>query len=88
MAVTVKGNCYRVMLNKFLVIKIEQENIGNIWFQQDGAMCHTGEDATNIFRPVFEDRFISCRAYVVWPSRSCDMTPLDYYLWGAVKDKC
>ena len=20
--------------------------------------------------------------------RSCDLTPLDYYLWDAVKDKC
>ena len=25
---------------------------------------------------------------VVWPTRSCDLTPLDYYLWCAVKDKC
>ena len=24
---------------------------------------------------------------IVWPPRSCDLTPLDYYLWGAVKDK-
>ena len=30
---------------------------------------------------------ISSRADVVWPPRSCDLTPLDYYLWGAVKDK-
>ena len=28
-----------------------------------------------------------CRADVVWPPRSCDLTPLDYYLWGDVKDK-
>ena len=28
------------------------------------------------------------RADVVWPPRSCDLIPLDYYLWGAVKDKC
>ena len=25
------------------------------------------------------------RRYVVWPPQSSD---LDYYLWGAVKDKC
>ena len=31
---------------------------------------------------------ISRRAGVVWPPRSCDLTPLDYCLWGAVKDKC
>ena len=39
-------------------------------------------------RPVFIDRIISRRADVVWPPRSCDLTPLDYYLWGVVKDKC
>ena len=38
-------------------------------------------------RPVFEDRFISRRADVVWQLRS-DLTLLDYYLWGAVKGKC
>ena len=41
-----------------------------------------------ILSPVFEDRINSCRADVVWPSRSCDLTPFDYYLWRAVKDKC
>ena len=30
---------------------------------------------------VFEDRIISLRADVVWLPRSCDLTPLDYYLW-------
>ena len=33
-------------------------------------------------------RIISRRADVVWPLRSCDLTPLDCYLRGAVKDKC
>ena len=39
-------------------------------------------------QPVFEDRIISRRADVVWPPRSYDLTPLDYYLRGAVKDIC
>ena len=38
--------------------------------------------------PVFEDRIISSRTDVVWPPRSYDLIPLDYYLWGAVEDKC
>ena len=33
-------------------------------------------------------RIISRRADIVWPPWSCDLTPLDYYLWGAFKDKC
>ena len=39
--VTVNGKHYRVMLNEFLFTKIEEEDIGNIWFQQDGPTCHT-----------------------------------------------
>ena len=35
--VTVNGDCYWPMLNEFLLTKIEEEDIGNIWFQQDGA---------------------------------------------------
>ena len=41
-----------------------------------------------VLRPVFEDCIISCRADVVWPPRRSDLTPLDYYLWGVVKDEC
>ena len=42
----------------------------------------------DVLQPVSEDRIISHKADVDWPPRSCDLTPLDYYLWGAVKDKC
>ena len=58
-AVTVNGDRYRAMLKKFLFPKIEEENIGNIWFQQDAAKCLTAEDTLNVLRPVFEDRIIS-----------------------------
>ena len=88
-AVAVNGDRYRAMLNEFLFTKIEEEDIANIWFQQDGAMCHTAECTLDVLRPVFEDRIISRRADIVWPSRSCDLIQLDYYFWGAaVKDKC
>ena len=46
------------------------------------------EATLDVLRSGFENRIISYRAHVVWPSRSCDLTPLDYYLWGVVKDKC
>ena len=86
--VTVIGNRYRAMLNEFLFTKIEAEDIGNTLFQQDCATCHTAEATLDVLRPVFEDRIISRRADVFWPHRSWDLTPLDYYFWGAVKDKC
>ena len=58
-----------------------EENIGNIWLQQDS-------DTFDVLRPDFEDCITSRRADVVWPPRSYDLTPLDNYLWWAVKDKC
>ena len=68
--------------------KIEKEDIGNIWFQQDDATYHTAVATLNVLRRVFDGRIISRRADVLWPPGSCDLTPLDFYLWGAVKDKC
>ena len=68
--------------------KIEEKDISNIWCQQDGATWHTAEATLDVLRPVFEDRINSRRAFVVWPPRSCDLTPLEYYLWGTVKNKC
>ena len=76
------------MLNEFLFTKIEEEDIANIWFQQDGATCRTAEATLDVLRTVFEDHIISRSADVVWPPRNCDLSPLDYYLWGAVNDKC
>ena len=52
------------MLNKFLFTKIEEEDIGDIWFQQDGDACHTAEAILDVLRPVFEDRIISRRAAI------------------------
>ena len=87
-AVTLNSSRYWAMLKEFLFTKLEEEDIGNIWFQQDGATCHTAEATHDVLRSIFEDRIISRRADVVWPPRSCDLTPLDNYLWNAVKDKC
>ena len=72
---------------KFLFTKIKEEDIGNIWFQQEGATCHTADATFNVLRLVFEDRIICRKAEFVWTSRSCDLTSLDYYLWGAVKKR-
>ena len=76
------------MLNEFLFTKHEEQDIINIWFQQDGATCHTAEATFDVLRPASENRIISRKTDVVWSPWSCDWTPLDYYLWDVVKDKC
>ena len=87
-AVTTNGERYRVMFNEFLFLKIKEDVMDDVWFQQDGATCHTANGTIDLLRTVFEYRIISRNSDVNWPPRSCDFTPLDYFLWGAVKDKC
>ena len=68
--VTVNGDRYWAMLNEFMFTKIEGEDIGNIWLQQDDATCHTAEATLDVLRPVFQYRIISRRAVFVWPPRA------------------
>ncbi|GFX51341.1 uncharacterized protein TNCV_3102741 [Trichonephila clavipes] len=56
-----------------------------LWFQQDGTTCHTARATTDLLKGTFGDRLISRFGPVNWPPRSCDLTPLDYSLWGYVK---
>ena len=66
-AATVNHYRYRSMLNEFFFTKIEEKDVGNIWFQQDGATSHTAEATLDVLRSVFEDRIISRRTDVIWP---------------------
>ncbi|GFV47991.1 transposable element Tc3 transposase [Trichonephila clavipes] len=56
-----------------------------LWFQQDGATCHTARATIDLLKDTFGDRLISRFRPVNWPPRSCDLTPIDYFLWGYVK---
>ena len=56
-----------------------------MWFQQDGATCHTATATIDLLKSKFDDKLISRNGPVNWPPRSCDLTPLDYFLWGYVK---
>ncbi|GFS58535.1 uncharacterized protein TNCV_111511 [Trichonephila clavipes] len=51
----------------------------------DGATCHTARATIDLLKDTLGDRLISRFGPVNWPPRSCDLTPLDYFLWGYVK---
>ncbi|GFT31986.1 heat shock 70kDa protein 8 [Trichonephila clavipes] len=61
------------------------EGHNELWLQQDGATCHTARATIDLLKDTFGDRLISRFGPVNWPPRSCDLTPLDYFLWGYVK---
>ena len=59
----------------------------DIWIQQDGSIFHKANITIDLLRIVFENRIIRRNSNVNWPPWSRDFTPLDYFLWGTVKDK-
>ncbi|GFY08054.1 putative transposable element [Trichonephila clavipes] len=57
----------------------------NVTVNEDGATCHTARATIDLLKDTFGDRLISRFGPGNWPPRSCDLTPLDYFLWGYVK---
>jgi len=58
-----------------------------IIFQQDGAPPHWGSDVRQFLDATFLNRWTGRDGPTPWPPRSPDITPLDLFLWGYVKDK-
>ncbi|GFW96290.1 putative DD41D transposase [Trichonephila clavipes] len=83
--VTVNGDRYRSMITNFFIPELNNHDVQELWFQQDGATCHTARATIDLLKDTFGDRLISRFGPVNWPPRSCDLTPLDYFLWGYVK---
>ncbi|GFW88535.1 transposable element Tcb2 transposase [Trichonephila clavipes] len=83
--VTVNGDRYRAMITNFFIPELNNHDVQELWFQQDGATCHTDRATIDLMKDTFGDRLISRFGPVNWPPRSCDLTPLDYFLWGYVK---
>ncbi|GFS73557.1 putative DD41D transposase [Trichonephila clavipes] len=83
--VTVNGDRYRAMITNFFIPELNNHDVQELWFQQDGATCHPDCATIDLLKVTFGDRLISSFGPVNWPARSCDLTPLDYFLWGYVK---
>ncbi|GFX34436.1 putative transposable element [Trichonephila clavipes] len=78
--VTVNGDRYRAMISNFFIPELNNHDVQELWFQQDGATCHTARATTDLLKDTFGDRLISRFGPVNWPPRSCDLTLLDYFL--------
>ncbi|GFX42007.1 DUF4817 domain-containing protein [Trichonephila clavipes] len=73
------------MITNFFIPELNNHDVQELWFQQDGATCHTARATIDLLKDTFGDRLISRFGPVNWPPRSCDLTPLDYFLWSYVK---
>ncbi|GFV04346.1 integrase catalytic domain-containing protein [Trichonephila clavipes] len=82
--VTVNCDWYKAIITNFFIPELNNHDVQELWFQQDGATCHTAHATTDLLKDTFGDRLISRFGPVNWPPRSCDLTPLDYFLLGYV----
>lgn len=57
-----------------------------IWLQQDGAPPHYAREVREFLDETFFERWMGRRGTIEWPPRSPDLTPLDYFLWGHLKN--
>lgn len=58
----------------------------NVYFQQDGAPAHNSRVTIRFLNDHFDRNLISTNGPVRWPARSPDLTPLDFFLWGHLKN--
>ena len=62
-------------------------DVDDVYYQQDGATCYTSGETIGLLREKFPGRVSFRNGDYNWPPRSCDLTPLDFFLWGYAKDK-
>lgn len=55
-------------------------------FQHDGAPPHFTRNVRAHLDQVYPDRWIGRGGPIHWPARCPDLTPLDYFLWGNIKE--
>jgi hypothetical protein len=52
----------------------------------DGAAAHSSRAVDAKLTELFEDHWWGNKGPSVWSARSQDLTPLDFYLWGRIKE--
>ncbi|CAI6354162.1 unnamed protein product [Macrosiphum euphorbiae] len=66
---------------------VPDEVCDNVWFQQDGASPHNANVVKDHLNQQYPSQWLGTNGPVKWPPRSPYLTPLDFLLWGYLKDK-
>lgn len=90
---------YNENLNSQRYLDVLERNVSNfidnmpllernkLYFQHDGAPPHNAHIINEYLNVNFGDQWIANAGPVRWPARSPDLTPLDFFLWGFLKNK-
>jgi hypothetical protein len=57
-----------------------------MWFQNDGVPTYFSAQTQQNLNTQFPDRWLGRGGPVSWPARSPDLNPMDFFLWGHLKE--
>ena len=81
----ITAQIYLDVLTEYVSPQLKQYQ-PHVIFQQDGAPPHWCLEFCQFLNETFSDRWIGHDGPIPWLPRSPDSTPLDFFLWGCVKD--
>jgi len=85
----VNSEIYKNFLKNDLPILLENVPLHlrrNMIFQHDGAPTHTSRNVRRFLNRTYPNRWIGRNGPQYWPARSPDLTPVDFFLWGHLKN--
>ena len=75
-------------VNLVFGIKVSIKCVRENFFKWNhGATAHTARSCMEWLKNRFPGKLISHKSEFPWPARPPDLSPLDYFLWGFLKDK-
>ena len=67
-------------------LRQRRQNITSQLLMQDGAPPHTAKNSLDWISANFQQRVVSLKTNFEWAPYSPDLNPLDFFLWGHLKD--
>ncbi|XP_031333083.1 uncharacterized protein LOC116163333 [Photinus pyralis] len=80
---TITAERYRTQILDTFLNQLHDDEIREGYFQQDGATAHTARATLQYLEQFYDNRLISKG---LWPPRSPDLTPLDFFLFPTLKN--
>lgn len=59
----------------------------DMWLQNDGCPAHYAVRVREHLNTAYPNRWIGRLGPILWPPRSPDLNPLDFFYWGCLKEK-
>ncbi|CAH1991457.1 unnamed protein product [Acanthoscelides obtectus] len=87
---TLTGERYVEFMSEILTNFLDELDLisrHHLHLQQDGAPAHNSRGTYHFLSTTFNDQWIGTNGPIQWPPRSPDLNPLDYFLWGYLKNQ-